>query len=42
MSGSKWDVGETFKGDVDQIEMDFKKNILMIENQENVVHVVPL
>jgi hypothetical protein len=31
------DVGETFKGDADQIEMDLERTILMIEDQENVV-----
>jgi hypothetical protein len=36
------DVGETFKGDVDQVEMDLERIILMIEDQENVVLVVPL
>jgi hypothetical protein len=36
------DVWETFKRDVDQIEMDLEINILMIKDQENVVHVTPL
>jgi len=36
------DVGETSKGDVDQVEMDLERIILMIEDQENVVLVVPL
>ncbi len=35
-------VGETFKGDVDQIEMDLKWTILMINDQENVVPTTPL
>jgi hypothetical protein len=35
-------VGETSKGDVDQVEMDLERTILMIIDQENVVHVVPL
>jgi len=36
------DVGETSKGDVDQIEMDLERTILMIEDQEKVVFIVPL
>jgi len=36
------DVGEAFKRDVDQVEMDLEIIILMIEDQENVVLVVPL
>jgi hypothetical protein len=36
------DVGETSKGNVDQIEMDLERIILMIKDQENVVHVAPL
>ncbi len=35
-------VKETFKRDVDQIEMDLKRNILMIEDQEDVVPTIPL
>jgi uncharacterized protein YifN (PemK superfamily) len=36
------DVQETFKGNADQIEMDFKRIILMMENQKNIVLIVPL
>ncbi len=36
------DVEETSKGDVDQIEMDLEIIILMIKDQENVIHVAPL
>jgi hypothetical protein len=36
------DIGETLKGNVDQIEIDLEITILMIEDQENVVHVDPL
>jgi hypothetical protein len=36
------EVGETSKGNVNQIEMDLKRTILMIEDQANVVHAVPL
>ncbi len=36
------DVWETFKRDVDQIEMDLEINILMIKDQENVVLAIPL
>jgi hypothetical protein len=36
------DVGETCKRDVDQIEMDLERTILMTEDQENVIHVIPL
>ncbi len=35
-------IGETSKGNVDKIEMDLERTILMIEDQENVVHVVPI
>jgi hypothetical protein len=35
-------VGETFKRDFDQIEMDLERTILMVEEQENVVFVAPL
>ncbi len=35
-------VGETSKGNIDQVEMDLERTILMIIDQENVVHVVPL
>ncbi len=35
-------IGETFKGDADQIEMDFERIILMIKDQENVVPTTPL
>jgi hypothetical protein len=35
-------VGETSKGDFDQIEMDLERIILMIEDQENVVPATPL
>jgi F0F1-type ATP synthase gamma subunit len=35
-------IGETFKGNVDQIEIDLERTILMIEDQENIVHVIPL
>jgi len=36
------DIGEPSKGDVDQIEMDLERIILMIEDQENVVFTTPL
>jgi hypothetical protein len=36
------DIGETSKGDADQIEMDFERIILMMEDQENVVPTTPL
>jgi hypothetical protein len=36
------DVGETSKGDADQIKMDLERTILMMQDQENVVSVVPL
>jgi len=35
-------IRETFKGDVNQIDMYLERTILMIEDQENVVPVVPL
>ncbi len=35
-------VGETFKGDADQIEMDLERTILMIEVEENVILIPPL
>jgi hypothetical protein len=35
-------IRETFKGDVNQIDMHLERIILMIEDQENVVLVVPL
>ncbi len=35
------DVGETFKGDADQVVMDLEKIILMIEDKENVVLATP-
>ncbi len=35
-------VRETFKGDVDQIDIDVERIILMIGDQKNVVYVVPL
>jgi hypothetical protein len=35
-------IGETSTGSTNQIEMDLEENILMIEDQENVVHVAPL
>jgi hypothetical protein len=36
------DVGETFKGNVNQIEIDLEITILMIEDQENVILATPL
>jgi hypothetical protein len=36
------DVGLTSKGDVNQIEMDLEKIILMIKEQENVIFIAPL
>jgi hypothetical protein len=35
-------IRETSKGDVDEIEIDLKKIILMIKDQENAVLIVPL
>jgi predicted nuclease of restriction endonuclease-like RecB superfamily len=35
-------VVETFKGDVDQIEMDLERTILMMEDPKNTIPVVPL
>jgi predicted nucleotidyltransferase len=35
-------VGETSKGNVDKIEVDLERTILMIEDQENVVITIPL
>ncbi len=35
-------IRETSKGNVNEIEIDLKKIILMIEDQENAVIVVPL
>jgi hypothetical protein len=35
-------VGETSKGNVDQIEMDLERIILMMEDQENVINIAPL
>jgi len=35
-------IRETSKGNVNEIEIDLKKIILMIEDQENAVLVVPL
>jgi hypothetical protein len=35
-------IRETSKGDVDEIEIDLKKIILMIEDQENTVLIIPL
>ncbi len=35
-------VGETFKGNADQIEMDLERTILMIEDQEKLVFTNPL
>lgn len=35
-------VGEKSKGNVDQIEVDLKRTILMIGDQKNVVIVIPL
>jgi hypothetical protein len=46
--GLTWDLGacqqtnvenvvETFKGDVDKVEMDLERTILIFEDQENVV-----
>jgi hypothetical protein len=36
------DVGETSKGDVDQIKMDLERTILMVIDQENIILIVPL
>ncbi len=36
------DIGETSTRDFDQIEMDLEKTILMVEEQENVVIIIPL
>ncbi len=36
------DVRKTSKGNVDQIEMDLKGTILMIEDQENIIPTTPL
>ncbi len=36
------DVGETFKRNFDQIEMDLERTILMVKEQENVVFAAPL
>jgi hypothetical protein len=36
------DVGETSKGNVDHIKMDLEITILMMQDQENLVFVVPL
>jgi hypothetical protein len=36
------DVRETFKGDVDQIEMDLEETILMIKDEENIIPISPL
>lgn len=35
------DVGEASKGDANQVEMDLKKTILMVEDKENVIPATP-
>ncbi len=35
------DVRETFKGDVDQIDMDLERTILMIKDEKNIVLTTP-
>jgi len=36
------DVGETFKGNANQIEIDLERIVLMIHDKKNVIHAVPL
>jgi hypothetical protein len=36
------DVRETSKGNVDQIDMDLERTILMIKDEENIVPTTPL
>jgi hypothetical protein len=36
------DVRETSKGNVDQIDMDLERTILMIKDKENIVPTTPL